>query len=93
MMLSVLTAALALSASVHGHPETAEERKAQAAALRRIAAHSKRSMANCANSPAATALKERAIARRSAWADQLREQRGLMSRKLSGSAHPLQHGS
>ncbi|KAH0602018.1 hypothetical protein MHUMG1_00897 [Metarhizium humberi] len=80
MILPSLTAALAFSAVVYGHPETEEERQAQAATLRRIAAHSKRSLANCADSPAAIALKERAVARRAAWADELRVKRGLKTR-------------
>lgn len=82
MMLSVLTTALALTATVLGHHETEEEQRIQAATLRRIAAHSKRTLANCAGSPAAIALKERAVARRAAWADELRTKRGLKTRKM-----------
>ncbi|OAA41364.1 Intradiol ring-cleavage dioxygenase, core [Metarhizium rileyi] len=80
MMLPFLTAALAFSATVYSHPETEEERLAQVATLNRIAAHSKRSLANCANSPDAMALRKRAVARRAAWADELRNKRGLQSR-------------
>ncbi|KHN98279.1 Intradiol ring-cleavage dioxygenase, core [Metarhizium album ARSEF 1941] len=79
MILPSLAAALAFSAVVYGHPETEEERSAQAATLRRIAAHAKRSLADCADSPAARALNERAVARRAAWADELRVKRGLQS--------------
>ncbi|KAK2593366.1 hypothetical protein QQS21_008941 [Conoideocrella luteorostrata] len=79
MILSTITAALALSVAVFGHPETAEEQRAQIATLRRIAAHSKRSLAKCADSPDAIKLRERAVARRAAWADKLRRQSGLKS--------------
>lgn len=82
MILSTLTAALALAASgVLAHPKSAEELNAHLETLRRISAHSKRSLAQCADSPDAIALRERAVARRAAWADELRVKRGLATRK------------
>ncbi|KAG6040167.1 hypothetical protein E4U41_001392 [Claviceps citrina] len=84
MIWSALTTAalLALSAApptpVLAHPETEHARRAQSAALRRIAAHSGRSLAACAGSPAAVALRRRAVARRAAWADELRARGGLL---------------
>ncbi|OAQ61011.2 extracellular dioxygenase [Pochonia chlamydosporia 170] len=89
-MLSILTAALALTATVYGHAETAEAEKFQMETLRRIAAHSKRSLASCANSPAAVALRARAVARRAAWADELRVQNGLKTHAERRGAKELE---
>lgn len=83
MMWSSLIAALVLSATALGHAQTEEKRKAHSAALHRIATHSKRSLAACAETPAAVELRQRAVARRAAWANELRRSRGLTTRKSS----------
>lgn len=75
--LSLLAALLALSVPVLGHPKTPEGIRAALETRSRVTAHSKRALDRCADSPAALALKERAIARRAATADALREKRGL----------------
>jgi hypothetical protein len=80
-ILKTLTASLALApliggALAHGS-HTAEEIAAEIALRDRIAAFSKRSLDKCSNSAASLALKERAIARRAATAQALREKRGL----------------
>ncbi|KAG5989661.1 hypothetical protein E4U52_005372 [Claviceps spartinae] len=77
MMWSSLIAALVFSATALGHAQTKEKRKAHSTALHRIATHSKRSLAACAETPAAIALRQRAVARRAAWANELRRSRGL----------------
>lgn len=79
--LSLITAALALSTTVSAHVQTRDEIIAEIATRERITAHSKRALDKCANSPAARALKQRAIARRAAKAVALREKRGIDTSK------------
>lgn len=74
-----LAAASAIGSAV-AHPgevHTPEEIKREIAAHKAQQVKARRSLAECASSPAAIALKERAVARRAAIAQQLREQRGL----------------
>lgn len=81
-ILSLFSAALALSATVAAHAQTPDEILAEIDTRSRITAHSKRALDKCANSPAALALKERAIARRAAKADALRKKRGIKTSKI-----------
>lgn len=74
---SVLGSAVAHPGEVH----TAEEIKREVAAHKAQQVKARRSLAQCSNSPAALALKERAVARRAAKAQLLREQRGLTKSK------------
>jgi hypothetical protein len=74
-----LAAASAIGSAV-AHPgeiHTPEEVKREIVAHKAQQVKARRSLADCANSPAAVALKERAVARRAATAQKLREQRGL----------------
>ncbi|KAI0163464.1 Intradiol ring-cleavage dioxygenase [Pestalotiopsis sp. NC0098] len=79
-----LAAASAIGSAV-AHPgevHTPEEIKREIAAHKAQQVKARRSLAECASSPAAIALKERAVARRAAIAQQLREQRGLTKKSL-----------
>lgn len=75
--LSIVVAALALSAGVFGHPSSEEEEIAYFEARSMVVEHAKRSLEKCSDSPAALALNERAISRRAAKAEELRQERGL----------------
>lgn len=81
-VLSFVTAALALSATVSAHAHTPEEIRAELETRERITVHSKRALDKCADSPAALALKERAVSRRAAKMDTLRQKRGIKASKL-----------
>jgi hypothetical protein len=73
-------AAASVIGSALAHPgehHTAEEIKREIAAHKAQQVKARRSLAECSNSPAALALKERAIARRAATAQRIREERGL----------------
>ncbi|KAK2042843.1 aromatic compound dioxygenase [Colletotrichum somersetense] len=83
---SVLATALALSpllGSVAAHGNHSPEEIAAELALRDVVTvHGKRALDACSSSPAAQALKQRAIERRAAAAQQLREKRGLNGQKM-----------
>ncbi|KAK1990369.1 aromatic compound dioxygenase [Colletotrichum falcatum] len=83
---TALAAALALSpllGSVAAHGNHSPEEMAAELALRDlVTAHGKRALDACSNSPAAMALKQRALERRAATARQLREKRGLGGQKM-----------
>jgi len=81
-IFSTLTAALALTLFIAGTAAHTEEQIKRELSLRQhVTSHSKRALDKCANSPAALALKQRAIARRAAKARAIREKRGLRSRE------------
>ncbi|KAG5968837.1 hypothetical protein E4U57_004013 [Claviceps arundinis] len=90
MVWSSLIAVLVFSATALGHAQTEEKRKAHSAALHRIATHSKRSLAACAETPAAIALRQRAVARRAAWANELRRSRGLTTQHVRRGKQELE---
>ncbi|KAG5946958.1 hypothetical protein E4U59_002526 [Claviceps monticola] len=90
MMWSSLIAALVFSATALGHVQTEEKRKAHSAALHRIATYSKRSLAACAETPSAVELRQRAVARRAAWANELRRSRGLMTQHVRRGKQELE---
>lgn len=70
---SVIGSAVAHPGEVH----TVEEIKREITAHKAQQIKARRSLSDCSNSPAALSLKERAIARRAATAQKIREQRGL----------------
>ncbi|TDZ74649.1 hypothetical protein CTRI78_v000631 [Colletotrichum trifolii] len=83
---SVLTAALAISpllapAAAHGN-HSPEEIAAELALRSHVTVHGKRALDACSNSPAALALKQRALERRAATAQRLRAARGLEAQKM-----------
>ncbi|KAH6656871.1 Intradiol ring-cleavage dioxygenase [Truncatella angustata] len=75
---SVIGSAVAHPGEIH----TPEEIKREIDAHKAQQIKARRSLAQCSNSPAALALKERAVARRAAVAQKLREQRGLTKKSL-----------
>jgi hypothetical protein len=80
--LKALTAALAISpwfagVASHAGGHSDEEIKAEITLRNEVIASSRRALAKCSNSAASLALKERALARRAATAQALREKRGL----------------
>ncbi|KAK6065126.1 extracellular dioxygenase protein [Seiridium cupressi] len=80
---SLAAAAVIGSAVAHpGEVHTAEEIKREIAAHKAQQAKTRRSLAEVGHSPAALALKERAVARRAAIAQKLREERGLTKKSL-----------
>lgn len=90
---SVAVASIFGSAVAHpGEVQTAEEIKREINSY--TAAHVKagRSLARVANSPAARALRTRAVARRTATAEALREKRGLTKSKWSDSVMNFRRG-
>ncbi|OHE92517.1 hypothetical protein CORC01_12166 [Colletotrichum orchidophilum] len=83
---SALAAALALSpfigaVAAHGS-HTAEDIAAEIALRDIVTVHGKRALNACSSSPAALALKQRALERRAATAQMLREKRGLTDQKM-----------
>ncbi|KAF6830103.1 hypothetical protein CPLU01_07518 [Colletotrichum plurivorum] len=83
---SALAAALAISplfgtVAAHGN-HSPEEIMAELALRSVVTTHGKRALDACSNSPAALALKERALARRAATARRLRAARGLEGQKM-----------
>jgi len=83
---SVLAAALAVSpllgfVAAHGN-HSPEEIAAELALRDLVTVHGKRALDACSGSPAALALKQRALERRAATAQQLREKRGLTGQKM-----------
>ncbi|KAK1986220.1 Intradiol ring-cleavage dioxygenase [Colletotrichum cereale] len=83
---SLLAAALALSpllGSVAAHGNHSPDEIAAELALRDlVTTHGRRALDACSGSPAALALKQRALERRAATARQLREKRGLAGQKM-----------
>ncbi|GKT47086.1 uncharacterized protein ColSpa_07267 [Colletotrichum spaethianum] len=74
---------LPLLGSVAAHGNHSPEEIAAELALRDVVtAHGRRALDACSNSPAALALKQRALERRAATAKQLREKRGLNDQKM-----------
>ena len=83
--LSAFAAVLAVSplfAGVAAHPggHSEEEIQAEIALRNIVAGHTRRALEKCSNSPAALALQNRALARRAAVAQAIREKRGLENR-------------
>ncbi|KAF4776175.1 hypothetical protein HER10_EVM0004110 [Colletotrichum scovillei] len=83
---SALAAALALSpfiGTVAAHGSHTTDEIATEIALRDVVTvHGKRALDACSNSPAALALKQRALERRANTAQMLREKRGLTDQKM-----------
>lgn len=79
---STISASL-LALAVIGQAHTPSQVERELILRRTVQTHSKR-MEKCASSPAAMALKGRAIARRAAKAQELREKRGLLNRRSPG---------
>lgn len=79
VLLRSLAASLAIAATASAHAMSAEKELALRDA---IVGHSKRSLDSCAGSSAAVALRERAVARRAAKAQELRFRRGLETGKI-----------
>ncbi|KAM7189301.1 putative extracellular dioxygenase [Naviculisporaceae sp. PSN 640] len=81
--ITVLNLASAISGVV-SHPGTHSESEIKAELYLRniVTQHSKRALAKCANSPASQALRERAVARRSATAHELRQKRCLQNEHI-----------
>ncbi|WYZ36668.1 hypothetical protein EsH8_II_000174 [Colletotrichum jinshuiense] len=80
---SALVAALAISPLVAAHGQhTAEDIAAEIALRSEVTFHGRRALDACANSPAALALKQRALERRAATAQELREKRGLGAQRM-----------
>ncbi|OLN92164.1 hypothetical protein CCHL11_01392 [Colletotrichum chlorophyti] len=86
VLRSTIAAALAISPllgtiAAHG-THTAEEIAAELALRSLVTVHGKRALNACSSSPAAQALKQRALARRAETASRLRAQRGLDTQKM-----------
>ncbi|TQN71663.1 hypothetical protein CSHISOI_03844 [Colletotrichum shisoi] len=83
---SALAVAMALSplmgsVAAHGN-HSPEEIVAELALRDLVTTHGRRALDACASSPAALALKQRALERRAATAQRLREKRGLSGQKM-----------
>ncbi|KAK8075346.1 hypothetical protein PG997_010009 [Apiospora hydei] len=85
----VITAALAVCGLAIAHPgedTSVEQAKREMTLYSHAHQHMVRAMSNCANSPPVLARQQRAIARRSEMARQLRETRGIFRNDLSSSS-------
>ncbi|RPB03698.1 aromatic compound dioxygenase [Choiromyces venosus 120613-1] len=88
----IFTALTVFSSAVSAHP--GEHESATASTLTRLAhfrAHSRRSLAACRDTLKARDLESRAIARRSALADEIRQQRGIVKKRSVESVLATNH--
>ncbi|CUS10805.1 unnamed protein product [Tuber aestivum] len=92
--LSAILTALTLFSAVSAHPGEHEDESASVLARRGdFLAYSKRSLAACKDTVKARDLETRAIARRSAFVEEIRQQHGIVSRRSVESVLGTDHKS